>query len=707
MTSKSRLAIAAAAGLGALGLLARPGGLDTLLASNDFLPHGVCYTWRPALLALHVGADSLIALAYLSIPATIAFFVRRRRDLPFNWIFVMFAAFILACGATHVMEVATLWQPLYWLSGAIKAGTAVVSLATAASLVWLVPQALALPSAKQLRDVTVSLHQEIDERRRIEIELRRTQASLEASQAQLRQRLTATTAQLDTLFEQAPIGLGLWDRELRYLRVNQALATINGVPVPAHIGRTVAEVVPGIDHEQAARLMRETLERGALQRDVEIAGQTPAQPGAARWWNVNFFPVKEAEAIVGVGATCVEITEQKRHAAERQQLLEGEREARAQAERANRAKDDFLATVSHELRNPLSAILGWTHLLERGALAPEENRRAIETIARNARAQAKLVEDLLDFARLGSNRLEIERVPMDAGQMLRAAVETARAAARAKGVGLALDLGEGSMPLSGDPERLDQVIDNLLSNALKFTPAGGHVRVAARRAGSGIVVTVSDDGAGIAADMLPHVFEPFWRGDRKTTREHQGAGLGLAIVRNLVELHEGTVVAQSAGAGLGTTVTVTLPVSAVVLSAPPPLEPPAARNLLAGRTVMVVDDLADARDALRVALELNGAQVIACDSAAAATEALDTAHVDVLVSDIGMPFEDGYALLRRVRGDARAWVRSLPAIALTAFDGAEERALALAAGFDRHIAKPVEVQALVQALRELLAARRA
>jgi signal transduction histidine kinase len=387
-----------------------------------------------------------------------------------------------------------------------------------------------------------------------------------------------------------------------------------------------------------------------------------------------------------------------------------EQEARRRAEEANRLKDEFLSTVSHELRTPLNAILGWAYVLQTGSLDDEAAARALASIERNARAQSQIVDDLLDVSRIITGKLRLKLVPVDLEQVVGAALESVRPAADAKGIDLRLALEAPAEKIAGDAGRLQQVVWNLLANAVKFTPAGGRVEVAVESAPDEVALVVRDTGAGIHRDFLPYVFDRFRQADSTATRVHGGLGLGLAIVRHLVELHGGTVTAESAGEGQGATFKVTLPRRAALPEAAAEAGEgraaaaafDAAPSPLAGVRVLVVDDERDARELLPTLLEPHGARVTVAASAAEALAALATEWADVLVADLGMPEEDGYSLIRRVRGlDGGA---ELPAIALTAYAGEGHRRRALEAGFQVHLAKPVEPSELLAAVLGLAGA---
>jgi PAS domain S-box-containing protein len=382
-----------------------------------------------------------------------------------------------------------------------------------------------------------------------------------------------------------------------------------------------------------------------------------------------------------------------------------------QAQEANRIKDEFLATLSHELRTPLTAILGWASMLAAGSLGAQEATRAVAAIERNARAQRQIVEDVLDVSRIITGKLRLEMRPVELRALVQDAVESVRPAAEAKGVYLSTLLAPEAGEVTGDPDRLQQVMWNLLSNAVKFTPAGGRVEVELRRDGRHASLRVGDTGEGIDPGFLPHVFDRFRQADMGTTRKHGGLGLGLAIVRHLVELHGGEVRAESAGRGFGSAFTLRLPLrppARVQVPSPPPAQKaaPAASAAgaatLAGTRVLLVEDEEDARSMLKALLESLGAAVGAVGSAAEAWETLEGAGCDVLLSDIGMPDEDGYSLIGRVRRHGAARVKETPAVALTAYARDDDRARALAAGFDAYLPKPVEPSELLAVLAGLV-----
>ncbi|MCY1081207.1 PAS domain-containing protein [Archangium lansingense] len=381
-------------------------------------------------------------------------------------------------------------------------------------------------------------------------------------------------------------------------------------------------------------------------------------------------------------------------------------EERQRAEEANRLKDDFLATVSHELRTPLTAMIGWLKMLRTGRLSPDKHAKALETVDRNTQAQAQLIEDLLDVSRIISGKLRMETQPVHLADTVQAAMESVRPAADAKAIRLLAELEPDEHLVMGDAGRLQQVMWNLLSNAVKFSPGGSRVWVRLRRVESSVEVTVADEGPGVPADFLPHIFERFRQLEGGTTRRHGGLGLGLSIVRHLVELHGGTVQAASEGPGRGASFTIHLPLAQSRLAPP---ERPAARPtlppthaVLAQRRILVVDDEEDNREVLKVMLEEYGAHVVTAASAAEALRAVREGRPELLVSDIGMPGEDGYRLIAQVRALSVEEGGGVPAVALTAYARVEDRARALTAGFNMHVAKPVEPTELLSILSNLV-----
>lgn len=406
----------------------------------------------------------------------------------------------------------------------------------------------------------------------------------------------------------------------------------------------------------------------------------------------------------------IEVSERKQAEKERARLLVREQAARAEAERANRTKDEFLAVLSHELRTPLSAILGWSHLVRTGKLEPEQMSRAFETIERNARSQSQLIDDLLDVSRIITGKLEIEFHRINLRSVVEAAIDVVRPSFEVKKINFETVIDSDDCVVKGDANRLQQILWNLLNNAVKFTPESGHVTVSVERSDEQVCISVSDTGIGISAEFIPYIFDRFRQADGSTTRNHGGLGLGLAIVRYLVELHNGSVSVTSVGQNEGSTFTVELPLvntfdeGELIELCPSETDGNGGTagdaKVLDGLRVLVVDDEADARELVSMIVTRCGGEVRCSESAEDAIQTLREWDPDVLVSDIGMPIEDGYSFIRRVRRLRSKRAKEIPAVALTAYVTSMDRNRALSAGFQAHLAKPVEPQALINLIAE-------
>ncbi|MDB5173208.1 MAG: sensor hybrid histidine kinase [Phycisphaerales bacterium] len=507
---------------------------------------------------------------------------------------------------------------------------------------------------------------------------------------------------------------GTWDWDIpnNHITWSERVYEFHGVK-PGQFGGRVEDFA-ALVHPDDSQWVNESIQKSIRDRTpYEVTFRVVWPGGEVHWITTNgkVYYGPDGAPLRMLGAT-IDVTARKAAEAERDRLLASERAARADAERASRMKDEFLATLSHELRTPLNAILGWSQILRSGTENEDDLRQGLETIERNARAQTQIIEDLLDMSRIisGKVRLDVRRVELL--PVIEAAMDTVRPAADAKGIRLIPVLDPHAGLVSGDPGRLQQVFWNLLSNAIKFTPRGGRMQIVLERVGSHVEATITDSGQGIKPEFLPHVFERFRQADASITRTHGGLGLGLAIVKQLVELHGGTVRATSPGEGQGASFVVALPLT--ILTAPRDEQdvtsdfagtstaPPAqSRPSLKGVHVLVVDDEPDARSLMKRLLEDSQAQVIMAASAAEALKAIATHPPDVLISDIGMPSEDGYALIRQVRRLLPTHGGNTPALALTAYARSEDRKRAIYAGFQMHIAKPVEPSELITMVASL------
>jgi signal transduction histidine kinase len=474
-----------------------------------------------------------------------------------------------------------------------------------------------------------------------------------------------------------------------------------------------------ITRQELRRAVQNAIEKVALRLEVEerTAELARANEALQRMYGEQEELVRERTAELSRANEELkrEIRVRQWAEEERARLLVLEQQARRQAEDANRIKDEFLATLSHELRTPLNAILGWAQVLRSGKVDAPTTERALEAVERNARAQAQLISDLLDVSRIITGKLRLELRPVDLSGILDAALDSVRPAAEAKEIHLRIVPGQVAGPFVGDPDRLQQVFWNLLSNAIKFTPQGGSVEVRLRHTPDGMAeLAVTDSGMGIRPDFLPYVFDRFRQAESTTTRHHGGLGLGLSIVRHLVELHGGTVAVESEGEGRGATFTVRLParLGAEARVERRAGEPDASSDLvndcelLAGLRVLVLDDEADARELLATALEQHGARVTALASVQEVLEALDRETFHVLLSDIGLPGEDGYSMIRKVRARGAERGGNLPAAALTAYARTEDRVRALSAGFQMHLSKPIDPAELVATIAALAGRQR-
>ena len=463
--------------------------------------------------------------------------------------------------------------------------------------------------------------------------------------------------------------------------------------------------------EEVGRVTEKFREQLALGEVWEDTFPIRSKSGEYRWFLSRALPIRdENRRVVRWFGTNTDITERREIEAERERLLASEQRAREIAEQANQAKDEFIALVSHELRSPLNAMLGWTRILQKQETDERTTCHALDVIVRNALSQSRLIEDLLDIARVGKGKLRIELAPVELAPIIVAAVEVIKPAAESKNIRLDLSLERAANLITGDRDRLRQVIENLLANAVKFTPDGGGVQIRLEREAAQAKIIISDTGQGISAEFLPQIFERFKQADVSTTRRHGGLGIGLSLARDLVELHDGTISAQSAGENAGATFIVTLPLRAInpIKEISGKVENMDSQGKLSGFWILAVDDEADAREIISFMLQINGARVTSANSAVEALEILQNASdriPDILLSDISMPNESGYALLEKIRALPREHGGQIPAVALTAFNRPEDREAAFEAGFQKHLGKPVDMDALIDAIVETAGAK--
>ena len=516
-------------------------------------------------------------------------------------------------------------------------------------------------------------------------------------QKRARKELDEANARLKLALAASRLGDWSWDVKTDVITLSDTAERIFDVPPDSRITRhQMRNLIHKEDRERTDAAIDKAL---AEHSDYEVEYRITRKNGSETWVSGRGRGIyAEDGKLIGMLGFVQDITTRKTAEVESERLYR-------QAEESGRLKEEFLATISHELRTPLSAILGWARMLRLGQLSEEHTAKALDTIERNARAQAQLVDDLLDVSRIMTGKLRMDVRPSDPNAFIDAAVDAVRPAAEAKGVRVQKVIDTGAISIPGDPVRLQQVVWNLLSNAIKFTPRGGRVQIRSERVNSHLEIVVSDTGQGITADFLPHVFDRFRQADQKTSRQHGGMGLGLAIVRHLVEMHGGTVSAESEGEGKGATFTVTLPITPLYqIDSSGGRVHPAARDLLPpdegtdrldGLNILVVDDEPDTRELLKQGLEYCGANVRVAGSASEAVDELVVSVPDILISDVGMPGIDGYDLIRQIRDLPRNRGGKVAAIALTAYTRTEDRLQALRAGYDMHVPKPVELAELV------------
>jgi PAS domain S-box-containing protein len=528
------------------------------------------------------------------------------------------------------------------------------------------------------------------------------------SEEQARRQL----AHVEAIYATAPVGLCFMGADLTFLSINKRLAEIDGKSVEEHLGRTVREVLPEAA-DTLEPVFRRVIETGEPALNLEQSVATDAQPGVVRHFIASFYPIRnDGGRALGVNVVVMEITERKKIEEELEHLLREEKAARAEAEAANRTKDEFLATISHELRTPLTSILGWARMLTGRGLTTPQARHALEVIAQSAQSQTQLIEDILDTSRIITGRFKLDAQPVAIEHVFHAAVDVIRPGAEAKGIILSEVVEAPDGVVLGDDNRLRQAVWNLLSNAVKFTSKGGRIEARLARAEGQVEITVEDTGIGIDPKFLPHVFDRFRQADASSTREYGGLGIGLSIARHIVETHGGSVLASSPGKGQGATFKISLPLtSASRLERPEGLrvEAPTTKERrilesmgrLDGVRVLLVEDNLDTLEMLKFIFEESGAEVTTAISVDDALEALERVRPDALVSDIAMPDRDGYDLIREVRLREPERGGKIPAVAVTAYARAEDRVRVLAAGFQMNIAKPIVPGELIAVVASL------
>jgi signal transduction histidine kinase/ActR/RegA family two-component response regulator len=551
----------------------------------------------------------------------------------------------------------------------------------------------------------------LERRKRADAFLRQLNIELERRVAERTAESSAATRRLKFALDGARLGAWAVDLSDGRLWFDEASEVMHGVGPDDPINN-IEEAGVNIHPEDRAVVLARFREAVQSRTGLECEYRVVMPDEGVRWiasrGQVAYSDPDEPQSFKMFGIM-QDVTERKQAEAERERLLGNEQAARQTAEEANRMKDEFLAVLSHELRSPLNAIVGYTNLMRGGRHRPEETPRMLEIILRNARTQQQLIEDMLDVSRVITGKMVLNLGPVEPEMIIQRALDTVRPAAAAKQITLDATFDPAVGVIGGDADRLQQAVWNLLSNAVKFTPTGGRVTVRRARVDHYAEIAVSDTGKGVNPEYLPHVFDRFSQEDYSTTRRYGGLGLGLSIVRHITELHGGTAHAASDGEGRGATFTIRLPLTAGQMAQPQTktshetagFKPREAESELDGARVLVVDDDADTRQLLKQIMENHGAAVTTAASAAEALEVIGAAPPDALVADIGMPDEDGYSLMRKIRELPPDRGGGVPALALTAYARPEDRARAMTAGFQHYVTKPVEPDELAAVVAKL------
>ena len=648
---------------------------------QGFMPHGHCYLWSPAMVWTQVWANLLIGVAYAAIATTLGLLVRRIRNIPFARVYLAFGTFILSCGLTHFFDIVTVWHPIYWADAGVRVITAAASVATAVLLVPMVPKAVAFADDARLSH---ERGQQLEVAHRA---LEKAHDRLARREREAQQRARASEEQVRSLVETMPQLSWIADPSGKTIFRNKRWQEYTGLSLEDPDDNAWQSIHAPDTIERVKERWAEALKS---KEPYEAEARFRRADGEYRWFLVRSSALlDETGNVLAWMGTCTDIHDQR--------LLHDE------ALRTARMKDEFLATVSHELRTPLNAILGWSRMLKEGALPQERSEKALASVERNAVSQARLIDDLLDVSRIISGKMRIEPVLTNPADAVEEAVDSVRPAALAKGVELILNIDRDAGPVMADAGRIQQIVWNLVGNAVKFTPKSGHVSVRVSRVNAHVELSVTDTGIGIKHGFLSHLFERFSQEDGSIRRSHGGLGLGLAISKHLVELHGGDIRAESAGEGRGATFVVSLPLAdghaPARPSTPPPSEPAARRARLRGVRLLLVEDDPDSREVMAAILEDTGVQVTSANTAEHAIELLRTHAIDVILSDVGLPGQDGYTFIRAVR--ANPVLAKLPAAALTAYAHAEDRKRALEAGFQMHLRKPFDQSELFSVIAEL------
>ena len=646
--------------------------LHRFLSEDGFMPHGHSYLWQPSLIKLHVISDFLIAAAYFTIPFALIHFVRRRKDLPFNWMFVLFGIFIIACGMTHVMEIWTLWKPHYWLSGAVKAITAIASVPTAILLMRLIPQALKIPGPNIL------------------------EATNEA--------LTEQTRLLNLIVSNMGDGLLVVDQEGHSLLSNAAAKRMLGLHPYQDLPENCVVQCGFYRADKVTKLSADEAPTGRAMRGESVDGEEifirRLRNGQGSWWNVTARPLRDENNLIhGAVAVFRDVTAQKLTEVQREKLRK-ERAARIEAQAANKAKDRFLAMLGHELRTPLTPVLACVELLEQQFQAEPEVKSAVSVMRRNVELEARLIDDILDLSAIRKGKIALHLETIDLHVVLRTALSIFQPDIDRKGFELRFALDASEHFVQADPSRLMQIFWNLIKNAIKFTPAGGTLAFSSRNEARKLVIEISDSGVGMDAELLSRVFDSFEQGARQVEDGYGGLGLGLAISKAIAEAHGSDLSASSPGPDQGATFSLKMNTVVPPLPSSAPqadIATPASATNGNGKDplrILLVDDHRDTVLTLKLLLTRLGYAVVSAESMSEALRAADDEQFDLLVSDIGLPDGSGLDLMKQIRER-----QAIDGIALSGFGMDDDLRKSREAGFTEHLIKPVNLDRLQAALR--------
>ena len=686
--------------------------LRRLFSSSDFMPHGHCYFWRPGVLWLHVISDGLIAFAYFSIPVALLYFVRKRRSMVFDWMFLMFGFFICACGATHVLDVVTVWYPVYRLAGLVKAFTAAASLFTAVALWKLVPRMLAMPSPRLLQASNRQLAREVASRKAVEEQLRRSHSELEerveqrtaelrkevVARQQAEEEVRASQQQLKNILDFAPLHIFLQDRGGRYLQANRAFAGACNLTTEEMLGKTGADLFPAETVAMVAAHSEQVFATGEAQEFEEII---PREDGPHTFLSMRFLLPGPNGAPDTMGVISRDVTERKRD----EQAIQ---QAREEAERANRAKSEFLSRMSHELRTPLNAILGFGQLLE---MSPQTSRQRenVSHILKGGKHLLGLINEVLDIARIESGRLELTLGSVDAAHILDEAANLIQPLAAGRNVRVSRCTGDGkNKKVWADRQRLSQIALNLLSNAVKYNRPGGNVSMSCEVVGpkGKVRLAVSDTGYGIDPVHLCKLFTPFER----LGAEHgniEGTGIGLALSKRLVEAMGGAIGVDSV-VDHGSTFWVELPGADEEISAVNETKP--IRTLTSGwsdtrPTVLYIEDNLSNFSLVEQTLEVMRPEtrLLAAMQGRLGLDMAAEHRPDLILLDLQLPDIPGDEVLRQLHADEKT--RELPVLMISADATKGQVAHLLALGARAYLTKPLDIPAFLQAFDEALSSR--